>query len=208
MPGYPENTLRRLRETDAIRNLTQETKLSVNDLIFPLFITHGKNVKTEIESMPGNYQISLDNLPGEIDEITTLGIPGVLLFGLPKEKDETGSSASLKHGIIQKAVEVIKNTNPNILVITDLCLCGYTIHGHCGILKGQNIDNDETLNKYGEIALSQALSGSDIIAPSGMMDGQVKIIRKTLDSNGYSNTAIMGYSAKYASSFYGPFISA
>ncbi len=208
MPGYPENRLRRLRETDAIRNLTQETKLSVNDLIFPLFITHGKNVKTEIESMPGNYQISLDNLPGEIDEITTLGIPGVLLFGLPKEKDETGSSASLKHGIIQKAVEVIKNTNPNILVITDLCLCGYTIHGHCGILKGQNIDNDETLNKYGEIALSQALSGSDIIAPSGMMDGQVKIIRKTLDSNGYSNTAIMGYSAKYASSFYGPFRSA
>ena len=208
MARYPENRLHRLRKTAGIRNLVQETKLSVNDLIFPLFITHGENIKTEIESMPGNYQISLDKLPREINEITSLGIPGVLLFGLPREKYDTGSSASLKHGIIQEAVRIIKNTNPNVLVITDLCLCGYTIHGHCGILNGENIDNDKTLNIYGEIALSQASSGSDIIAPSGMMDGQVKIIRETLDSNGYIDTGIMGYSAKYASSFYGPFRSA
>ena len=205
MAGYPENRLHRLRKTAGIRNLVRETKLSVNDLIFPLFVTHGENIKTEIKSMPGNYQISLDNLPREIGELTSLGIPGVLLFGLPGEKDETGSSASFRHGIVQNAVRVTKDTNPDILVITDLCLCGYTIHGHCGILNGENIDNDKTLDIYIEIALSQASAGSDIIAPSGMMDGQVGIIRKALDINGYTDTAVMGYSAKYASSFYGPF---
>jgi len=205
MSGYPENRLQRLRKTPTMRNLVRETTLSVNDLIFPLFVTHGKNIKAEIESMPGNYQISLDNLPEEIEEITSLGIPGILLFGLPEKRDKSGSSAYFRHGIVQEAVRVAKETNPNLLVITDLCLCGYTTHGHCGILNGANIDNDKTLDKYREIALSQASAGSDIIAPSGMMDGQVGIIRKALDTNGYINTIVMGYSAKYASSFYGPF---
>ncbi|MBD48058.1 MAG: porphobilinogen synthase [Dehalococcoidia bacterium] len=205
MAGYPENRLHRLRKTAGIRDLVRETKLSVKNLIFPIFITYGENIKTEIKSMPGNYQISLDNLPGEIREITSWGIPGVLLFGLPRKKDETGSYASSSTGLVQEAVRIAKDTNPDILVITDLCLCGYISHGHCGILDGENVDNDKTLDTYREIALSQASAGSDIIAPSGMMDGQVGTIRKALDTNGYTDTAVMGYSAKFASSFYGPF---
>lgn len=205
MAGYPENRLHRLRKTAGIRDLVRETKLSVKNLIFPLFITYGENIKTEIKSMPGNYQISLDNLREEIGEITSWGIPGVLLFGLPRKKDATGAYASSSTGLVQEAVRIAKDTNPEILVITDLCLCGYISHGHCGILNGENIDNDKTLDTYMEIALSQASAGSDIIAPSGMMDGQVGIIRKALDTNGYTDTAVMGYSAKYASSFYGPF---
>jgi len=205
MAGYPENRLHRLRKTAGIRDLVRETKLSVKNLIFPIFITYGENIKTEIKSMPGNYQISLDNLPGEIREITSWGIPGVLLFGLPRKKDGTGSYASSSTGLVQEAVRIAKDTNPDILVITDLCLCGYISHGHCGILDGENVDNDKTLDTYREIALSQASAGSDIIAPSGMMDGQVGTIRKALDTNGYTDTAVMGYSAKFASSFYGPF---
>ena len=201
--------MRRLRENELTRNLIRETHLSKDDLIYPLFVVEGTNIKREIPAMEGCYHYSVDKLKDEIDELKSLGINYVLLFGVPDFKDEIGSSAYDENGIVQKAVREIKRISPDMYVITDVCMCQYTSHGHCGILdeKG-HVLNDETLEYLSKIALSHAVSGADMVAPSDMMDFRVAHIRKTLDENGFSNVPIMAYSAKYASSFYGPFRSA
>jgi porphobilinogen synthase len=202
---YPEYRPRRLRKNENLRRLVRETKLSVDDLVYPLFVTFGKKVKKPIASMPGNFQMSIDYLVDEVRKTKDMGIPAVLLFGIPETKDEMASGAFAEKGIIQQAVKAIKDTVPDILVITDLCLCEYTSHGHCGMLDGEDVDNDSTLEVYGETAMSQAKAGADVIAPSGMMDGQVLAIREALDEEGFDQVPIMAYSAKYASCFYGPF---
>ena len=185
--------------------MVRETRLNTDNLVYPLFVVPGKNIKKEIQSMPGNFHLSLDNLVKEVKEVKDLGIPAAMLFGLPERKDEKGSQAYAKDGIIQQTVRAIKDALPDYTVITDVCLCQYTSHGHCGILKQGRLLNDSTLQMLARTALSQVESGSDMVAPSAMMDGQVRIIRQTLDENGYDNIPIMAYSAKYASSFYGPF---
>jgi len=205
MAEFPDTRLRRLRELPAMRSLVRETRLSTSSFVYPLFITHGSGIKEPIEPMPGCYHISLDLLAEEIQEISDLGIPSVLLFGLPQEKDPIGSEAYDAEGIIQEAIRLIKKTAPELLVIGDVCLCEYTDHGHCGILSGTTVDNDQTLELLSKTAQAQAQAGVDMVAPSAMMDGQVRAIRKTLDISGFENTPIMGYAAKYASSFYGPF---
>jgi porphobilinogen synthase len=202
---YPIYRPRRLRKSDALRRMIRETRLSVDNLVYPLFVVFGKDVKKPIESMPGNYQMSIDHIVAEVRTTKDLGIPAVLLFGIPDEKDERASGAFAKDGIIQRAVAEIKNEVPDIAVITDVCLCEYTSHGHCGMLKGNEVDNDATLDVLEQTALSHAVAGADIVAPSAMMDGQVAAIRTALDENGYDNTPVMAYSAKYASCFYGPF---
>ncbi len=197
---------RRLRVSDSIRSLVRETKLHVEELIYPLFIVEGENIKSEIASMPEVYHFSLDKLKDEIEEIKALGICAVLLFGIPKEKDTCGSEAFAKDGIVQKAVRLIKSIAPEIIVITDVCMCEYTSHGHCGILTESGyVDNDKTLDFLTKIAISHAEAGADMVAPSDMMDGRIVAIREGLDAAGYINVSIMAYSAKYASSFYGPF---
>lgn len=197
---------RRLRISDAMRSLVRETKLHVEELIYPLFIVEGSNIKNEIASMPDVYHFSLDRLEEEIEEIKALGIRSVLLFGIPKEKDACGSEAFAKEGIVQKAVRLIKSIAPEMIVITDVCMCEYTSHGHCGILTESGyVDNDQTLKFLTKIAISHAEAGVDIIAPSDMMDGRIAAIREGLDEAGFVNVSIMAYSAKYASSFYGPF---
>lgn len=197
---------RRLRISDAMRSLVRETKLHVEELIYPLFIVEGSNIKNEIASMPDVYHFSLDRLEEEIEEIKALGIRSVLLFGIPKEKDACGSEAFAKEGIVQKAVRLIKSIAPEMIVITDVCMCEYTSHGHCGILTESGyVDNDQTLKFLTKIAISHAEAGADIIAPSDMMDGRIAAIREGLDEAGFVNVSIMAYSAKYASSFYGPF---
>lgn len=202
----PVERPRRLRRTENIRRLVRETCLSVDDLIYPLFVTHGRGVRREIPSMPGNFQWSLDELGREIEEVARLGIPGVLLFGLPESKDESGSGAYDPEGIVQRAVRVIKAEAPELVVVCDVCLCEYTSHGHCGLLsEAGEVLNDETLELLAKTALSQAQAGADIVAPSDMMDGRVRAIRDALDAEGLTDTAIMAYSAKYASGFYGPF---
>jgi len=203
--SYPIQRPGRLRLSKSLRRMVRETPLNTDNLVYPLFVVPGKNIKEEIQSMPGNFHLSLDNLVKEIKEAKNLGIPAVMLFGLPERKDEKGSQAYAKDGIIQQAVRAIKNALPDYMVITDVCLCQYTSHGHCGILKEGRLLNDSTLQTLAKIAISQVESGSDMVAPSAMMDGQVRIIRHTLDENGQGNTPIMAYSAKYASSFYGPF---
>ena len=203
--SYPTERLRRLRLSKNLRRMVKETKLDVDNLIYPLFVVPGKDIKKEIRSMPGNFHLSVDNLVKETKEVKSLGIPAIMLFGLPKHKDEKGRGAYAKDGIIQQGVRAIKDTLPNFMVITDVCLCEYTSHGHCGIIKDGRVLNDPTLDLLAKTALSQVESGSDVVAPSAMMDGQVKIIRQTLDENGYGDIPIMAYSAKYASSFYGPF---
>ncbi|MEC9309669.1 MAG: porphobilinogen synthase [Chloroflexota bacterium] len=205
MAEFPDTRLRRLRELPAMRSLVRETRLSTSSFVYPLFITHGSGIKEPIEPMPGCYHISLDLLAEEIQEISDLGIPSVLLFGLPHEKDAVGSEAYDPEGIIQEAIRLIKKTAPELLVIGDVCLCEYTDHGHCGILSGNTVDNDQTLELLSKTALAQVQAGVDMVAPSAMMDGQVRAIRKSLDISGFENTPIMGYAAKYASSFYGPF---
>jgi len=202
---YPEYRPRRLRRNENLRRLVRETKLSVDDLVYPLFVTFGKKVKKPIASMPGNFQMSIDYLVDEVRETKEMGIPAVLLFGIPETKDEVASGAFAEKGIIQQAVKAIKDKVPDILVITDLCLCEYTSHGHCGMLDGHEVDNDSTLEVLGETAVSQAKAGADVIAPSGMMDGQILAIREALDEEGFEHLPIMSYSAKYASCFYGPF---
>jgi porphobilinogen synthase len=206
---FPEYRARRLRRTQAIRDLVRETSLSVNDLIYPLFIVEGKEIKEEIKSMPEVYRFSIDKVLEEIKSAVDLGIKAVLLFGVPDKKDEVGTSAFAKEGIIQRAVKTIKDKFPELVVITDVCLCEYTSHGHCGIVKkGQGsveVDNDETLEIIAKVAVSHAKAGADIVAPSGMMDGMVSAIREALDEAGFHHTAIMSYSVKYCSSFYGPF---
>lgn len=204
-PGFPATRLRRLRKTSALRNLVRETSLSKDDLMFPLFIVEGENVKREISSMPGQYQMSIENILRECEGLLTLGLNSVLLFGIPAEKDEVGSGAYADDGIIQKAVRGIKQRFPEMLVVTDVCLCEYTSHGHCGVIENDYVQNDKTLELLAKEALSHAQSGADIIAPSDMMDGRVATIRSILDSNGFADTPIMAYSAKYSSAFYGPF---
>lgn len=202
---FPEYRPRRLRRNEALRSLIRETQLSINDLVQPLFVIPGKGIKEPIPSMPGNYRFSIDELIKEVKEIKDRGILAIILFGIPEKKDGVGSDAYAKEGIIQKAVRKIKEAVPEILVITDVCLCEYTDHGHCGIIKDGEVDNDATLPLLGKIAVSQVEAGADIVAPSGMMDGGVKAIRSALDGAGFTHIPIMAYSAKYASAFYGPF---
>jgi len=205
MSIFPVYRPRRLRRTEVLRRMVRETVLSVDDLIYPLFVVHGQGVKEEIPSMPGNYHWSIDVLPAEAEEIAALGIPSVILFGLPAVKDEVGSEDYDEHGIVQQAIRTIKEAASDLVVVTDVCMCEYTNHGHCGIVRDGYVQNDETLGYLAKAALSHAAAGADIVAPSGMIDGQVWAIREALDENGYDNTAIMSYAAKYASSFYGPF---
>jgi porphobilinogen synthase len=185
--------------------LIRETSLSVDDLVYPLFVVTGKSVKKPITSMPGQFQLSVDYIVKEAQKARDLGIPAVLLFGIPAKKDEMATGAFAKDGIVQQAVKRIKNEVPDILVITDVCLCEYTSHGHCGMLEKDDVQNDATLEVLAETALSQARAGADMVAPSAMMDGQVAAIREALDENAFEDTPIMAYAAKYASSFYGPF---
>lgn len=197
---------RRLRSSQAIRNLVRETKLCVEDFIYPLFVVEGQNIKEEISSMPDVYHFSIDRLKEEIMELKSLGIRYVLLFGIPNHKDECGSEGFAHEGIVQKAVRAIKEWDPEMFVITDVCMCEYTSHGHCGILTESGyVDNDKTLEYLTKIAVSHAEAGADMVAPSDMMDGRISALRKGLDEAGYLNVSIMSYSAKYSSSFYGPF---
>lgn len=209
MSGFPTVRPRRLRRTEQLRRMVSETRLSPADFIYPLFVVHGQGIRSEIPSMPGNYHLSPDMLSAEVDQLLALGIPGVLLFGLPAAKDEYGTEAYAEEGIVQQATKVIKRAAPAMLVVTDVCLCEYTSHGHCGVLVarqgGVEVDNDSTLELLARTALSQAAAGADIVAPSDMMDGRVGSIRRALDEQGFTDTAIMAYSAKYASAFYGPF---
>lgn len=202
---FPAYRPRRLRKNENFRRMIRETKVSVDDLVYPLFTISGKDVKKPISSMPGNFQMSIDHLVKEVQKTKEAGIPAVLLFGIPEKKDETASGAFIKDGIIQQAVKRIKDRVPDIVVITDVCLCEYTSHGHCGMLEKNDVDNDTTLEVLAETAVSHARAGADIVAPSAMMDGQVGAIREALDEAGYENLPIMAYSAKYASCFYGPF---
>ena len=196
---------RRLRKTENIRRLVRETKLSVDDLIYPLFIEEGKGIDTEIVSMPGIKRLSLDKLSKELDEVVDLRIPAVLLFGIPTNKDDAGTETWNDKGIMQEAVRYIKKNYPELYVITDVCFCEYTSHGHCGIIHENDVDNDATLPNIAKQVISHARAGVDMVAPSGMMDGTIATIRKALDNEGYYNLPIMGYSVKYASAFYGPF---
>ncbi|MBU3180589.1 porphobilinogen synthase [Clostridium psychrophilum] len=196
---------RRLRETSNIRDLVRETILSPTDFIFPIFVVEGENIKEEISSMPGNYHFSLDRLHEIIEEVIEVGVRGVILFGLPDHKDEVGSGAFDKNGIIQRAVKKVRTISKDLVVITDVCMCEYTSHGHCGIVVDEKVDNDKSLKYIAEIALSHAQAGADMVAPSDMMDGHVEAIRTILDENGFKDVSIMAYSAKYSSAFYGPF---
>lgn len=202
---YPVYRPRRLRQSEALRSMVRESQLAVDDLIYPLFVVHGKGIRQSISSMPGIYQLSVDELVKEAREAERLGIPAILLFGIPTSKDAVGSEAYNPHGIVQEATRAVKNEISELLVITDVCLCEYTSHGHCGIIEGGCLQNDPTLDLLARTALSQVEAGADIVAPSDMMDGRVAAIRERLDEAGYSQTPIMSYAAKYASSFYGPF---
>jgi porphobilinogen synthase len=197
--------LRRLRYSEALRTLVRETKVDVKDLVYPLFVIEGNKMKQEISSMPGLYRFSADMLPKEVEEIARLGIPAIILFGIPRKKDKLGSLAYHPKGVIQQAIRAIKKTTPELLVITDVCLCEYTSHGHCGVVVDGYVDNDKTLKLLAKTALSHAQAGADIVAPSDMMDGRVKTIRQELDGSGFQNIPILAYAAKYASAFYGPF---
>jgi porphobilinogen synthase len=202
---YPITRMRRLRGSETLRTMIRENHLSIDDLIYPLFAIYGENVKNPVDSMPGVYQLSVDNLVKECKEIVKLGIKAVLLFGIPEHKDEMGSGAYDPNGIVQQAIIAIKKAFPDLYVITDVCLCEYTSHGHCGIIKGEKILNDVTLNYLADTALSHAVAGADMVAPSDMMDGRVGAIRQKLDQHGFGHIPIMSYSAKFASAFYGPF---
>ena len=202
---YPDYRPRRLRKNENFRRMIRETKLSVDDLVYPLFAVSGKDVKKPIGAMPGNFQMSVDHLVREVKKTKELGIPAVLLFGIPDRKDELASGAFARDGIIQQAVRRIKDRVPDILVITDVCLCEYTSHGHCGMIEKDDVDNDTTLEVLAETALSHARAGADMVAPSAMMDGQIRAIREGLDEAGFEKTPILAYAAKYASCFYGPF---
>ncbi len=197
--------MRRLRVNDAMRSMVRENYLNKSDLVYPIFIIEGENIKNPVDSMPGIFQYSIDRLGEELDRIIEAGIGAVLVFGIPAHKDEMGSEAYNDEGVIQRAVRYIKEEVPDLLVIADVCLCEYTSHGHCGLIHGQEILNDETLELLGKMSVSLAKAGADIIAPSDMMDGRVEFIRNALDRNGFKNTAIMAYSAKFASGYYSPF---
>jgi porphobilinogen synthase len=202
---FPQYRPRRLRANETIRRMVRETTLSPDNFIYPMFVTHGKGVRKEISSMPGNYQQSVDNLVKDCEEVHGLGIPAVILFGIPEHKDELGTEAYSDEGIVQHAIKAIKSKLPDLMVITDVCMCEYTSHGHCGVIKNGTVQNDATLELLAKEALSHAKAGADMVAPSDMMDGRVGAIREVLDDSGYENTPIMAYAAKYASGFYGPF---
>jgi len=205
MSEFPQMRLRRLRRNEALRALIRETKVEIGDLIYPLFIVEGNKIKQEISSMPGQYRLSSDLLPKEAEDIARLGIPAIILFGIPQKKDGVGSSAYHPKGVIQQAIRAIKKATPDLLVVTDVCLCEYTSHGHCGVVVDGYVDNDKTLELLAKTALSHVEAGADMVAPSDMMDGRVKAIRQMLDGNGFQNIPVMAYAAKYASAFYGPF---
>ncbi|HIJ37017.1 MAG TPA: porphobilinogen synthase, partial [Deltaproteobacteria bacterium] len=196
---------RRLRRTAAIRDMVRETSISVKDFIAPLFVKHGKELKDPIPSMPGQYQFSIDTLVEEAEEIWGLGIPSVILFGLPDTKDATGTRSWAEDGIVQLAVKAIKDRLPGMVIMTDVCMCEYTDHGHCGLILNGQVDNDGTLELLSRQAVSHARAGADFVAPSDMMDGRVAAIRQALDQEGYQDTGILSYAVKYASGFYGPF---
>jgi len=202
---YPVFRPRRLRQNDTFRRLVRETHLTIEDLIQPLFVVHGRGVRQEISSMPGCFHLSVDELAKEAKEVAAMGIPGIILFGLPAAKDAAGSEAYAEDGIIQQAVRAVKDTVSDLLVMTDVCLCEYTSHGHCGVVERGQVKNDPTLELLARTALSHAEAGADLVAPSDMMDGRVAAIREALDEEGFVEIPIMAYSAKYASAFYGPF---
>ncbi|TLM62810.1 MAG: porphobilinogen synthase [Deltaproteobacteria bacterium] len=202
---FPEYRARRLRRTEALRRMVRETVLRTDDLIYPMFSAFGQGIKKEIPSMPGIYQQSIEHIVAEAREVYDLGIPAVILFGIPEAKDAVGSDAYSDHGIIQKTIRAIKQAVPQLVVITDVCLCEYTDHGHCGIIKDGDVDNDATLELLAAEALSHAQAGADIVAPSDMMDGRVAAIRARLDANGFAHIPVMSYAVKYASAYYGPF---
>ncbi|MCE5194036.1 MAG: porphobilinogen synthase [Nitrospiraceae bacterium] len=202
---FPIHRPRRLRKNETIRRMVRETSLSPDNFIYPLFVTAGKNTRKEISSMPGCFQESVDKIAEHAKEIHSLNIPSIILFGIPEKKDETGSSGHDPHGVVQNAIKIIKDKLPELYVITDVCMCEYTSHGHCGVIEKGSVKNDATLELLAKQALSHAKAGADIVAPSDMMDGRVKAIRHALDENGFSETPIMSYAAKYASAFYGPF---
>ena len=206
-PLFPTTRLRRLRASVALRDLVRETEINIGDLIYPLFIAEGANVKQEIGAMPGQFRWSVDLLPRAIEKIATLKIPAVLLFGVlePASKDEIGSASWDDHGVVQEALRAIKRTAPELIVITDVCLCEYTSHGHCGVVKDGQVLNDPTLELLARQAVSHVRAGADIVAPSDMMDGRVAAIRAALDRDGFADTPILAYAAKFASGFYGPF---
>jgi porphobilinogen synthase len=202
---FPAYRPRRLRKSADIRELVSETRLSVKDFIYPMFVMPGKNKKVHIKSMPGIFKQSIDNIIKEMREVRKLGVKSVLLFGIPSKKDEMGTEGYDADGIIQRSLREIKKKVPDMIVVTDVCMCEYTSHGHCGIIRDGDVDNDETVEYLSKMALSHAEAGADIVAPSDMMDGRVGVIRDVLDEGGYESLPIMAYSAKYASSFYGPF---
>ena len=202
---FPEYRPRRMRQSQAFRKMVRETALSVNDFILPLFAVNGKGVKDPIDAMPGQYHLSIDNLVKLAKQAFDLGVPAVILFGIPSEKDSLGTQAYAKDGIVQRATRAVKNKVPELAVITDVCLCQYTDHGHCGFVDGNTVDNDASLDLLARTALSHAKAGADMVAPSDMMDGRVAEIRNMLDENDYSQIPIMSYAAKYCSSYYGPF---
>ena len=202
---FPDYRPRRLRQNEGFRRMMRETTLSVNDFILPLFAMEGKAIKNPISSMPGHFQLSIDNLIPEAQKAAAMGIPAVMLFGIPDKKDALGTRAYAKDGVVQKAVHEVKEKVPELVVITDVCLCQYTDHGHCGIVQGDVIDNDASLDLLARTALSHAKAGADMVAPSDMMDGRVAEIREILDDNGLGNVPIMAYSAKFCSAYYGPF---
>jgi porphobilinogen synthase len=203
--SFPTQRPRRLRRTEALRGLVRETRLSAAGLIYPMFVCPGTNVRREVGSMPGVHQQSVDKIVEECREVEGLGLPGVILFGLPESKDARGSRSTSAHGVVQKAIEAIRKSKLNLLVITDVCLCEYTDHGHCGVIENGDVANDATLPILAAQALSHARAGADIVAPSDMMDGRVAAIRETLDEHKFSDIAILAYAAKYCSGFYGPF---
>jgi porphobilinogen synthase len=202
---FPIFRPRRLRETDTFRRMVRETRLAVDDFIMPFFVVHGRDVRREISSMPGNFQLSVDELVKEAKETAALGIPGIILFGLPATKDAVGSEAYAKDGIVQQAIRAIKDSVTDLVVITDVCLCEYTSHGHCGVVERGRVKNDATLDLLAKTSVSHVEAGADMVAPSDMMDGRVGAIREALDEAGYEETPILAYAAKYSSAFYGPF---
>src|SRR5215470_8252682 len=203
--SFPTNRMRRLRRSQRLRNLVRETRLSPESMIYPIFVCPGEKVRVEISSMPGQYNLSIDNAVQVAREAEKTGIAGILLFGIPPQKDEVGSDAYDENGIVQKALRAIRENVRDLLLITDVCLCEYTSHGHCGVIKHNDVQNDPTLRLLADASVSHVRAGADMVAPSDMMDGRVAAIRQALDSEGFANTPIMAYSAKYASGFYGPF---
>ena len=202
---FPVHRPRRLRRTEALRGLVRETRLTTNGLVYPMFACPGKNIRKEVSSMPGIYQQSVDQIVEECREVAALGIPAVILFGLPEHKDELASEAYDANGAVQRSIEAIRKAKLDLIVLTDVCLCEYTSHGHCGVIKGEEVLNDPSLVLLADAALSHARAGADIVAPSDMMDGRVGAIRQKLDENGFENVAILSYAAKYSSGFYGHF---